>query len=82
MLRKVCPCLGCGINTMCVSHDSLHFYCNRCLPYFIRGHFYENQEPEEKKVETSSEPKVLDSSFQKTTTKTNKKTSKKTSKKS
>ena len=39
-MRKVCPCNGCRQTQMCVSHDNLNFYCNRCLPYYTRQNAY------------------------------------------
>lgn len=41
VLNKVCPCNSCGKVNRCISHDTFNFYCNRCLPYFIRGQFYD-----------------------------------------
>lgn len=37
MMQKIMPCQGCGQVLMCISHDKIKFYCNRCLPYYVRG---------------------------------------------
>ena len=55
-MDKVCPCNSCGQTARCVSHDTFRFYCNRCLPYFIRQNLYWIEENETAPV---AEPRTL-----------------------
>lgn len=58
MLRKICPCSGCGQANMCVSYDTFKFYCNRCLPHFVRNKWdWVRDQPETKAEPTSATEK-------------------------
>ena len=52
MMRKICPCNSCAQTQQCVSHDNMRFYCNRCLPNYVRQQWYwmENTNSEQPKT--------------------------------
>src|SRR4030042_6409862 len=53
--KRIIPCTGCGIRTMCVSKDGgSNFYCNRCAVAYgaFRQNYYDNPEDKFTQVET------------------------------
>lgn len=71
-MHKICPCQSCGRTATCVSHDTLRFYCNRCLPMFTRQNFYwMDKEPQQKEEIKSS---IADNPISQVSIKTNGKT--------